>query len=275
MKMLIMISVVFVELVLSSHAGPVRAQAASSSENDVLTSLQIKKLNLEIRDLESRSTTWSKATVQILPPLTTLLAVVGLLLTVSKDRKDRQQSQIIKDEDHIREDLDQLLTFTPEKTQSIGRISFLLDDLNNLVKRNPRRRQAVSNAINEFIPDGDLNIRSHLDLDSKAMVMWQDYRDHLISQSHVNSFLINKYLHAFKNLHAENSNYFESLVWSGNGYRASSTDESRQTRFLALLDGFKQHLELENDEGQKKAIEDFTYALQNPTLTEQLFGRAR
>jgi len=275
MKITILATITVCLLAVAFDTVPARAQGEDKNQNEALTSLQIKKLNLEIKDLEDKGTIWSTLILQVIPPLTTLIAVAGLMFTIYKDRIDRKHLLVTRDEDHIREDVDQLLTLDPEKAQSIGKISFLLDDLNNLVNRNPVRRQAITTSIVEFIHnDCDFDKTSHINLDYEAISKWEDYRKYLISRQDMNTFLIYKYAQAFRRLHSEDSGYFETLKWGGSGYIVEEyTVESRYLRYLALADGFMEHLKLVKDANvKKKAIQDFKLALNNPTLTVQLFG---
>lgn len=249
----------------------VNAQNETNNAND-LSSLQRKKLELEIQDLEDERTTWNKAT-EILPFLTTFIAVAGLLFTIYKTQIERKQELAARDEDHIRDDMNQLLTLDPDEETPTGMITFLFDDLNRLVERNPDRRKAISVALFTFIKeDCNFDRLRHIHLDIASIELWKDYKEYLVENPKEHGFIMYKYFQSLRQLHDEDKKYFESIQRKESGFEVEAfTDEMRYLRFLALIIAYSLHLEILNPQAKERAIERFQRAMNNQSLTEQLF----
>lgn len=252
----------------------VRAEDEIKDTNET-AALERKKLELEIKDLEEKRNTWSKAS-QILPLLTTFIAVAGLLLTIYKDRTDRKRELAARDTGHIRDDMNQLLSLAPDKETSTGMVSFLLDDLNQLVERNADRRGVVSNALITFIrEDCDFDKLRHIHLDIECIERWGDYKKYLIDNPYDHAFIVYKFFQSFRHLHDEDQDYFENIKYVKEEDRfevESMTEvETRYLRFLALMRAYTLHLELLKPEAKKEAIKQFQQAMNNASLTEEYF----
>lgn len=275
-----------------------QAQGESKNTNEAIAGAQLEKLNLEIQELKNKDSFANKLP-QYIPLITTLIAVGGFCFTVyqffeaqNKDRlakeearnKDslvREREQQLRDENQIRTNVEQLLTLDPKEEESVGRVFFLLEDLNVLVSRNPAERPKITNSLVEFIRnDCNFDNLRHIRIDIAALQHWPAYTSYLSENASAHNFIIYKYFQAFRHLHDEDKEYFESIEYeTGYGFRVNrfSREESQYLRFVSLITGFGLHLKvMESDSSiAKDAMERFQQALNNPALTEQLINSKR
>ncbi len=266
--------------------GEATAMAESNPNPNSTTSLevaQLTKLELEIEALRSKNR-FAASAVSFVPIITTLITLGGLVFTIhqffvqqDKDRIARGQEQVIRDLNQIRSDIDQLLNMTSDKGQSAARVSFLIQDLSNLVERIPSEREKITVVLSEFIEqDADFDDLRGVRLALGVIIHWADYQEYLKKNPERNEFIIYKYCQALRHVHAEDPRYFESIRFEkGYGYRVPYfTENSRYLRFSGLVGAFSAHLEMfkESPEITIKAIRRFQESTNNPTLTSQLFG---
>lgn len=262
---------------LSLFASVLIKEVTAQPNNNLQASieaLQQEKLQLEIKELRVKSNLTTQVT-QSIPFITTLVAVSGLIFGMYQNRIARRNELMLRDEEHLRSDMDQLLTLQVDKQSSVGKISFLFDDLNQLINRRPDRRKPISDAIIRFIKeDCDFDNLRHVHIDIEAIQNWADYREHLRKASGDQQFIFYKYRQALRRIHDEDPSYFETIEYdSTSGFRVTGyTDELRYLRFLALVRGFSLQLDELNDEEWKLAlVQQFKEAVRNPVLTNQLY----
>lgn len=260
-------------LFVPGFSSQVPAQATNSQIST--ESLQQEKLQLEIGELK-RKNNWRTELGQSIPFLTTLVAVVGLIFSMVQNQIARKNELMLRDEEHLRSDMDQLLTLDVSKQTSIGKVSFLFDDLNQLVNRLAGRRKVVSEAIIRFIKeDCDFDNLRHIHVDIEAIQNWEDYKEHLRKTPSDQEFIFYKYIQAFRRIHEEHPSYFESIVYnSTSGFSVTNyTDELRYLRFLALIRGFSLQLrEVTNAERRVRLEKQLAEALKNLVLIKQLYA---
>jgi hypothetical protein len=246
-----------------------RAQAPQPTSS--LEALQQTKLELELGELKSKST-WFGRSLQSLPLFTALIAVIGLLWTIHQNRSIRAKDLLIRDEDHIRSDLDQLLVLQDDEKSSVGKVTFLFDDLNALLDRNNDRRAIVSKAIIRFIrEDCNFDLLRHIYIDIEALENWPEYTVHLKNHPQDEELLIYRYIKALERLHTEQPAHFEQIE-VGDSYRPTETTvESWDLRFLALIRGLSLHLTNTEEPQRLKSFRQELESLKNPVLIRQLF----
>ena len=285
-----------------------QAQTESKNTNEAIADAQLEKLKLEIQELKNKDS-FSNKLPEYIPLITTLIAVAGFCFTVyqffeaqnkdrlareeaqnkdrlareeaqNKDRLAREQEQKLRDEKQIRSHVAQLLNLDPEQKESVGKIFFLLEDLNTLVSRNSAERQKITNSLVAFIRiDCNFDNVRHIHIDIAAMRHWPDYPDYLARNPSAHNFIIYKYSQALRHVHDEDTAYFESIKYEmGYGFRVDRlTEESRYLRFISLITGYGLHLGMLEKNGAlaKDAMQRFQDALKNPALTEQLINSKR
>jgi hypothetical protein len=254
-------------------------QELKNKDKEAITKVQLEKLNLEVQGMKNKDSLADKIP-QYLPLITTLIAVGGFCFTIyqfflaqNKDRLAKEQGRIIQDENQIRTNLEQLLSLDPEKQASVGRVFFLLGDLNTLAERNPIERQKITDSLVEFIKnDCNFDILRHIRIDLAAMQLWPDYVKYLTDDPETQDFILYKYVQALRHVHDEDATYFEAIEYHDDGFRVKNfTDEGRYLRFMSLVTGYASHIKmLKEDSTVTEAIEKFQEALNNARLTKQL-----
>lgn len=274
-----------------------QVQGESKNTNEAVAGAQLEKLKLEIQELKNKDNFANKLP-QYIPLITTLIAVGGFCFTIyqffeaqnkdrvakeeaqNKDRLIREHEQKLRDENQIRTNVEQLLNLDPKEEESVGRVFFLLEDLNTLVSRNPSERQKITNSLVEFIRN-DCNFDNirHIRIDIAAIQHWPEYTNYLSEHRAAHNFIIYKYFQALRHVHDEDVEYFESIEYEmGYGFRVNRfTEESRYLRFVSLVTGYGLHLKILEKNGvlAKDTMQRFQEALNNPTLTEQLINSKR
>jgi hypothetical protein len=262
------------------------AQGESKNTNEAIAAAQLEKLKLEINELKNKSS-FANTIPQYIPLMTTFIAVAGFCFTIyqffaaqNKDRLAKEQEQRLRDEDQIRTNIQQLLNLDPKEEESVGRVFFLLQDLNTLAERNPTEKQKITTSLVEFIQnDCDFNNLRHIRIDIAALQHWPSYREYLSKNASAHNFIMYKFFQALRHIHDEDVDYFESIEYEkGYGFRVGRyTQEARYLKFMSLVSGYELHLIIleDNTLAVRKALERFREALNNPILTEQLINAGR
>jgi hypothetical protein len=263
-----------------------QTQGQSENTNEAITDAQLEKLKLEIQELKNKSS-FANTIPQYIPLMTTLIAVAGFCFTIyqffaaqNKDRLAKEHEQKLNDEDQIRTNVEQLLSLNPKEEESIGRVFFLLQDLNTLTLRNPTEKPKITNSLVEFIRnDCDFDNLRHIRIDIAALQHWPDYSTYLSKNRSSHNFIIYKYFQALRHVHDEDTDYFESIKYEKDyGFRVERfTQESLYLRFLSLISGYELHLRIlkENAGEVREVIDRFSKAVNNPILTKQLVDSGR
>jgi hypothetical protein len=128
----------------------------------------------------------------------------------------------------------------------------------------------------------DCNFNNLRDSDfSNAIVEnWKDYSDYLKKNTRPLPFILSKYLHALNRLRHRDPRNFETMQYNQEtesfDHCNCTSKEEQFFHFLSLKNGFKNHLELleNNPKLREEYIRGFQAALCNPTLTKQLFFKS-
>jgi len=254
-----------------------------SSIDKKLLETQLKKPEIEIQDSQKKNMGFYKLLVFI-PAIgafimfcTLLLAVFQFVSQINKERQARLQEQQIMHLERIRNDVDQLIDIGKDKNIPITRSTFLLIDLSSLVKRYPNEIKKVTDILVEFVEhDVDFNNLRDVRLAVNIISYWSEYRNQLKKSPDKVNFILYKYFMALRRIHDEDPQYFESIQYErGFGYRVKYfTEENRYLRFVGLVAGYIRHLELlvDHQNAFDNAIHNFRIAINNSSLSEELFG---
>jgi hypothetical protein len=248
-------------------------KSQKADQVDIMTSLQQQKLELEVKELQAKGKGLGEL-LENLPLLTALLAITGLLVTMYQNRASKNRDLVVRDEDHIRSDVDQVLTIRPDISASVGEVAFLLDDLNQLTKRRMDRRDSISSAIIRFIvEDCDFANLRHVYVDITAMQCWKEYNEFFTKKPGERDSVMHKYVQSLRQVHNEDPGFCEAIRYNSGGFhREVEGSEIRYRHFVALVNGLSAHLsQLNNIERRALIVQQFKDATKNPTLTDQLF----
>jgi len=138
------------------HSGNMQYGCLSMSEleqkpnttSDLISEAQLKKLELEIEDLERKKANEKvlkrilTAIPTILPAITIILAILGFWDGYRRYQNEQEQRRIVEKQQQIdrlqnqlRSDYQELLGITTSENQTVSRASFLLEDMNSLIQR--------------------------------------------------------------------------------------------------------------------------------------------
>jgi hypothetical protein len=270
------------------------------SRNDTpgpsLEAAQLEKLNLEIRALRKKSA-WRDTVLQLTPALTVLVAISGFVFGIyqfhngqEKAREIEQAGQRIKIQDQIRSDLDQIVQFTTDKKQTVSRVSFLLLDLDNLLKPNPgdpdstaKDRKKIGDLLDQLIcDDTDLAERRNVSFALTLVKQSNDYNEGLKAHPNMLMDILTNHCDAFEGIYKKAPKYFSRFKYTDQ--TKSEIDEpdvspipdaSLARHFEDLIGSYSRHLELVQDQSTREsAIKHFQMATCNRDLTQQEFGRS-
>lgn len=239
-------------------------------------SARLKKLEDEIQQL-SRATGRGTRVARYIPLLTACIAVAGFIFGIVKFVSEQAQDRRIRIQSQIRTDINELLLFTSDESQTISRALFLLQDIDALIINKSNEREDITQILAEIISkDCDFEDLRHVRLDVMAMRHWEGYEAYLIRNPAVHDFIMYKYVQALRVLHDMNPEYVEHIEYeTESGYRvAEFAKESFYLHFESLVRGYVLHVRLLGDpDAQMEAIELFQEAVNNRTLTQQIFHR--
>ena len=237
--------------------------------------LELKKLRLEIESLQGRNAKGMRL-LPFMPLITTLVAVAGLWFGVVRFFGEQRQVRILRSEGQIRTNIDQILSFPNNEQLSVSRVLFLLADLRDLVQRDPEEIQKITNILAELIQQSDFDKLRDIRLSVTVFEQWPEYLQKIRTDPVAQNRVTYKYYQAFRHLHDEDPEYFETLNLDANsnfvvgpgGY----TEESRFLRFERLFWSFSWYLKTikANPPAWEQAIKRFSEAIRNEHLTEKL-----
>lgn len=262
-----------------------------------LAAAQLQKLQLEIEGLKRGSLT--EKFVRLTPLLSVLIAVGGLLWGIYQYNQQQKETQAheevgqrIQIEGQLRSDLDQIVRFPSDKTETLSRTKFLLKDLNRLLQVNissltsgknfnegtPRE---VSKVLYDVVND-DCDFDKERDANFAVAVLgsWDDYRKYIQENPAILSELISKHCDALSKLHARIPKYVSQIKYDSSQGMYTEPGGSGQTarssfrHFEALVTSVKSHLDLLNPDTDLRndLVKDFQASTCNEKLTRQLFN---
>lgn len=295
----------------TNQEGNIRIMCAASllEEEARKANMEEEKLRLEIASLRKRNKWWAQ------PILGVLVGVVGIYLTFvqfetqqdrliteqQEARKKREVDQWNRSQDQIRKDIDEILGFPHDQSQSVARVSFLLEDIKTDLDSYVGEKQRVS----DLFPKYERSLTKRLvslvkdDCDfsrnardivfaNTVIARWDDYSDYLKEESDKLNYILYKYIAALQGLRDQNPGYFEDMKFdkSRNEYIVSRKYERQKDesilydRFIRISEGFKMHLQAFGKENlsetarnfKENNLRGFQEALGNRSISEHILG---
>lgn len=263
---------------------------------------QLEKTYLEIENLKKENG-WPKKLAVYLPLITAVLTVGGFLFGIyqfineqRKERLAKEVEQILKIDNQILLNIEQILQFPGDKQQTISKVSFLLEDLKSLLllKSNLEftadtsktvtsqdRNSIVSYSFINSIKE-DCNFDHYRDV-SYAILLIAQWEDLGRSLSEENSgeveYILGKFTEAQKNVYDKDPAIIRNIRYLKDqnafsypkGY--GKLNAAQLFHFQRIITGFQTYLEkLKDEKARERSLIRFQGAMCNSELMEQFFG---
>ena len=258
---------------------------------DLLSSRQIDKLNLEIENLRKKNR-WESLS-PLVPFFASCVTVFALVIGFwqFQSQQSSLQDKAIREQQHerttrlqiqLRSDVDEISRFTQDKSQTLSRVSFLLDDMNILIASAStvtdeqssqafRRyeRTLTKSLVEQIVNDADF-MKSPRDVSFATTISrnWSDYRNYLREKEQLDTLdrILYRYVRALRHLRDTNAQYFKEVSYDKDKerYLLPKTSEKREgeenlhQHFRRILDGFREHLNLISDDPKAQKIKQQT-----------------
>lgn len=232
-------------------------------EKDELAEAQLKKLKLEIEDIERRRKLSAKV-IQYIPLITTLLAVAGLVFSMmqaqrarQKDNEDRSYNERLRIDEQAKErankiqsqmrvDKEQLLDFITDDKISVTRTIFLLRDLESLANQLPNaevEKEYIANFIMGMIRELDFNQERHVFFESEAFRLFDPYSNYLKALPPIHKIILDKYFIHLNRYITENSQCAQNIIESEK-IPESKRKSCRADLFIGLVTAIQEHVSI-------------------------------
>lgn len=277
-----------------------------TEKEEIKLDREIAKLDLEAKNLRKKNT-W-EGVAPVISVATVLLTVTGLIFGFSKwlteqelQRKGRDQERAAQYQNQLRSDLSELSRFTQDKTLTLSRVSFLMNDLTKTIaiaSQDPpiasqfqgSERTVTTTLLEQVRRDTDF-IDSSRDVSYATNIAknWKDYGAYLKQDDQLDALdgILYQHVRALRNLHDKNKEYFDKLIYDVNLQRyrlldqkaeASEGEEAHYQHFKQLLEGFKEHLSLLADTPKAKRIKEqqiwaFGEAVCHQSVAQYILGK--
>lgn len=272
--------------------------------------LQAEKLELEIMNLRKKNK-WESFS-PFIPLFASAVTVVGLLIGLYQFRASQRllqenairaerQNRITAFQNQLREDVDQIFGFPQNKSLTLSRTTFLIEDVNTILDSNVGERTMM---VSELPPSYRSTIAQNLaylityDCDfiknprdvgfaGVALEHWKEYGAYMKGDLTKLNLVLYQYIRTLRHLRDQSPGYFEEMTVDPESgdyavqpkYEKQAGEEERYQRFLDIRDGFVDHMKLIADDARPEAREisdrnrrEFEAALCNPAISRLIFG---
>jgi len=246
---------------------------------DRLSVVQLDKLLLETESLR-RKAKWELFYSRI-PLFSTVIPLLALLIGFvqyqrqqSKALVEQQQQRAAQIRNQLRQDMDELFRFSSDEHLTIGRVSYLLDDIKVLTASGVQindeskkefgefERKATKAFLDHVVYDADFGKNPKDALFAFRMVLnWKDYSKYLEEENpDTLRRILNNYVKAMQDFKQKNESFMLQVRYDGNNNYTSPPQSERIVfqHFFFILSGFKAHLDLtSNQDVRKRSVEGF------------------
>jgi hypothetical protein len=262
-----------------------------------LTECQVEKLKLEIENLK-KPKKYTELSTKLVPLVSTVIAVGGFIFGVVQYERQVQSvqqtartEQLIKVRAQISSDVDQILRFPSDNTQTATRAGALLEDLDLLLHLESDLDGGGANGIewakrkisvrlsSEVEGDCNLNVPRQVQFVIAIIDHWPDYTHYLKTKPIVVENILSRYIDALVELNGKNPKYFSKLKskieTDFDEPEGSSSLRPTLRHFEDILTSFKDHLNmLKEDSGvtRSRYVKYFQASICNRELTQQEFN---
>ncbi|MCA9660389.1 MAG: hypothetical protein KC486_18745 [Myxococcales bacterium] len=282
------------------------------SDKEFEQALLLRKLEFEVRDLESRwraSGRAMKVMLQAIAVLGGISTVVALVVSIG-DLNAQAKEALAQREDEVaqrRAEVEQRsheveqrnleveqrrreafiryfgeLSQVPGELDSLPRVRFLLLSLRSIVDEarddgTRRGDEAMVTGQLAFIATSELDFiasRIAADLDGTFAELWPAYDSHFAGNVGDNRVLLYKLFQGLRHLAARDPKYFRAIRWEGEYRVTRYTEEALFRHFASLSGAYRRHWQLLAAAGgeRREYALRFAEALGNPALAADLFG---
>jgi len=261
------------------------------SDKEFEQALLLRKLEFEVRDLESRWRTTGRAVKAILQAVAVLGGIstaIALVLSIREANVETQKEATLRDrelEQRRREAFIQHfseLSHVPTKLNSVPRVRFLLMSLRSLIGEaaDPAMQRDDTKMVTEqlvFIATEELDfsaLRTAADLDRTFAELWPAYQQYLRENTRDNTLILYKLFQGLRLLAEVEPEYFQTIDLENGEYRVRAyTKEATFRHFVTLASAYQLHWSLlQQGEERREYARRFAVALDNPGLAKDLFG---
>jgi hypothetical protein len=250
------------------------------SLQDQLSVAQLERLNLEIETLRKKSR-WDLFYSRV-PLFATFVPLVALIIGFwqfqrqqAKALTEQQQQRTTQLRNQLRTDLDEMFRFSHDKDQTIGRVSFLLDDMKGLIDSAPRikdevedfrnyERKVTKALVDHIVYEADFEASARdVIFSSRIVTNWTDYPKYLRDPAQIGILqrILQNYVNGMRDFRKNNAPYLQQVSYNEKTGRFNVGEDKILWRHLNfLIAGFEEHLKLlgkGQEESKRKNIEDF------------------
>jgi len=268
---------------------------------DLLSSRQIEKLDLEIESLRRKSRKVDKYSplFPLIGSLVTVIAVIAGFWQFQRQQESLQEKTLTEQrharanrlQDQLRGDVDKILRFAKDETQTISMVSFLLDDISLIIDEGQKipdeqsaksftdsKRTVTAALVQQIVNDADFEKRPRdIIFASKIVAKWPDYRDYLKEGANLGALrrILNNYTNALGKFRDNNPEYLNKLTYDAclkRFFPPPASDSSLLKTLNYILEGFKEHLNLMSggQAAKEPFISVFMDALHNDSVAKTL-----
>lgn len=273
---------------------------------DLLTVAQLEKLNLEIANLKNKNS-WDKRLALYTPIISVSIAVGGFLFGVyqfqrqqqiqqnqliaeqQRERATKDAEQVLRIQNQIRSDVEQILQFPSDKQQTTSKVTFLLQDLksylelseNNQTASSQNNKRSISaTLVSTMVNDCNFDLHRDINYSTTLINHWEDLGRYLDEEDSTSlEFILSKYNEALRNIYLADPITIMSVryVEEQNSFSYpkgyGKLTATQLFHFQSIIGGFERYLEIIKDEKVREMhLIRFQGAMCNGELMEQYFG---